>query len=514
VSAARVLEMALDRGLPASLEAERAVLGAILLNSEAYSEAAQLSPEDDFSLDAHRRVFRRMSEMAAVNIPIDALTLVEEMGQKELGAIGGAAWLAGLVDGVPDRPSIEHYVKIVKEKSQLRGLIFAANAAIARAMDGEKPIDIAGGLLETILDVEAQAQKSQAIAPHGFMSEVLRELELQAQAGGLVGLPTGVDALDMLTGGLRKGELIVVGALPGAGKTALACQIVAANAKAGNPVGVFSLEMSRWDLGKRFLSAVTSVTATKIRHPGHITKEEWPKLATGAAEIAEWPVWFDDSGTISIPELLARARLFITRMKVKLIVMDYLQLVQADARDVRERVGKVADALRQLAKSERVPVVLLSQLRRPQNVNDAPTMIDLKESGDIEAHAHVVLLLHVPTGPDGKPTREDTIIIGKNRNGVRGPVPVMFSPHKLRFYPRSMEREYQPSNGDGRNYEWRNGDSDWGDRRESRERAFVISVRCGRASWGLESLGAGPRDSSQSSDSGRSPRWEKGRFAF
>jgi replicative DNA helicase len=130
-------------------------------------------------------------------------------------------------------------------------------------------------------------------------------------------------------------------------------------------------------------------------------------------------------------------------MKAKLIVVDYLQLVRADARDVRERVGKVADALRQLAKTERVPIVLLSQLRRPQNVNDAPTIIDLKESGDIEAHAHVVLLLHVPTAADGKPTGEDTVIVAKNRNGAKGPVPVTFSPHKLRFYPRSLERQDQ-----------------------------------------------------------------------
>jgi replicative DNA helicase len=279
------------------------------------------------------------------------------------------------------------------------------------------------------------------------MPEVLRELELQAQSGGLVGLPTGLDSLDTVTGGFRKGELIVLGALPGTGKTALACQIIVANAEAGNAVGAFSLEMSRWDLGKRFLSTVTSVTASKIRHPGHIRKEEWPTLATGAAEIADWPVWFDDSGSISIPELLARARLFITRMNVKLIVVDYLQLVRADARDIRERVGKVADALRQLAKAERIPVVLLSQLRRPQNVNDAPTIIDLKESGDIEAHAHVVLLLHVPTAADGKPTGEDTIIVAKNRNGAKGPVPVTFSPHKLRFYPRVAERYYESALG-------------------------------------------------------------------
>jgi replicative DNA helicase len=199
------------------------------------------------------------------------------------------------------------------------------------------------------------------------MPEVLRELEIESKSGGLIGLPTGLDPLDVLTGGLRCGELIVIGAKPGAGKT---CQIVAANAEAGNPPGIFSLEMSRWEIGRRFLSAVTPVSASKIRHSGHITKDEWPNLAAGAAEIAGWPVWFDDSGTISIAELLARARLFITRMKAKLILVDYLQIVQADAKDLRERVGKVADALRQLAKAERIPVVLLSQLRRLQNVND------------------------------------------------------------------------------------------------------------------------------------------------
>jgi replicative DNA helicase len=332
----------------------------------------------------------------------------------------------------------------------LRGLIAAAQVAIARALDGEQPVEIAGGLLQTVLDVEAQAQVNHALTGRDFMPEVLRELELQAQSGGLVGLPTGLDPLDMVTGGLRKGELILIGALPGAGKTALAGQIVSANAAAGNAVGVFSLEMSRWDLGKRFLSAVTDVSASQIRHPGHIKKDEWSALATGAAEIAEWPVWFDDSGTISVPELLARARLFITRMKTKLVVVDYLQLVRAEARDIRERVGKVADALRQLAKAERIPVVLLSQLRRPQNVNDPPTIIDLKESGDIEAHAHLLLLLHAPTAPDGKPTGEDTIIVAKNRNGAKGPVPVVFSPHKPRFDPRITEQEHQPIRGDGR----------------------------------------------------------------
>jgi replicative DNA helicase len=442
MTAAHVSEVDLGRGLPANVEAERSILGAILLDNLAYNEAAEHLKPEDFSLDSHRRIFTRMVDLAESLRPIDMIMLVEEMDRcKELQAIGDVGYISGLLDGVPDRPSIAHYVHIVKEKAQLRGLISAAQVAVTRALDGEKPTDIAGCLLETVLNVEAHSQMNHALRLRDFMPEVLRELEIEAQSGGRVGLPTGLDPLDLITGGLRKGELVVVGALPSAGKTALACQIITANAEVSNPVGVFSLEMSRWDLGRRFLSTVTSVSASKIRHPSHIKKEEWPVLAAGAAEIAEWSVWFDDSGTISVPELLARARLFISRMKAKLIVVDYLQLVRAEARDIRERVGKVADALRQLAKAERIPVVLLSQLRRPQNVNDPPTIIDLKESGDIEAHAHLVLLLHAPTAPDGKPTGEDTIIVAKNRNGAKGPVPVTFSPHKLRFCPRAMERE-------------------------------------------------------------------------
>jgi replicative DNA helicase len=435
-----ILDIDLNRGLPANTDAERSILGAILLDNRAFSEAAECLKAEDFSLDSHRRIYARMTVLVESDRPVDLVLLIDELERKrELEAIGGAAYVSGLLAGVPDRPSIAHYVRIMKEKAQLRRLISAAQVVIAQALDSERSSEIAGGLLQTVLDLESQRQTSHALTGRDFMPEVLRELELQANSGGLIGLPTGIDALDVVTGGLRKGELVVIGALPGSGKTALACQIVAANAEAGNPIGIFSLEMSRWDLGKRFLSAVTAISASKIRHPGHIKKEEWPTLAAGAAEIAEWPVWFDDSGTIDIPQLLARARLFIDRMKAKLIVVDYLQLVRAEARDIRERVGKVADALRQLAKAERIPIVLLSQLRRPQDVNDPPTIIDLKESGDIEAHAHVVLLLHVPTAEDGKPLGEDTIIVAKNRNGAKGPVSVTFSPHNSRFYPRSSE---------------------------------------------------------------------------
>ena len=274
MTAAHVLEIDREQRLPASVEAERSILGAILLDNRAYTEAAQsLSPES-FSLDAHRRLFRKMAEMVAATTPIDLVTLVDELHRrKELEAIRDAEYVAGLVDGVPDRPSIAHYIGIVKEKAQLRGLIFAARVAIERAVDGEKPTDIAGGLLQTVLDVESQSQQNHAVTPRDFMPEVLRELEIQAQAGGLVGLPTGLAPLDLVTGGLRGGELVVIGALPGAGKTALACQIVAANAEAGNHVGVFSLEMSRWDI-------VSSPLENESHGPQGLRQSPFPDCAS------------------------------------------------------------------------------------------------------------------------------------------------------------------------------------------------------------------------------------------
>ncbi|MGD1079604.1 MAG: DnaB-like helicase C-terminal domain-containing protein [Candidatus Sulfotelmatobacter sp.] len=166
-------------------------------------------------------------------------------------------------------------------------------------------------------------------------------------------------------------------------------------------------------------------------------------MANGAGRIAEWPIWIDDNGSLTISEIIARAKLFIARNKAKLIIVDYLQLVRATMTDIRERVGHVADRLRILAKSEQVPVVLLSQLRRPERLNDEPTLIDLKESGDIEAHAHIVILIHSPVGPDMRPTGEQKIIFAKNRNGLRGQEMVTLNEFRLLFYSRTNAGEHR-----------------------------------------------------------------------
>lgn len=423
------------RELPACLDSERSTLGAILLNGSAYAEAAQQLEADDFSLSSHRIIFRAMARQ--VSEVIDLVTIVATLrDSRELEAVGGAEYVASLIDGVPDCPTISAYARRVKEKSLARRLIHAANATVARAMDGEPARDIAAALMDSVLDVGADTQRSHLTGLRELMPEVLRELETESQAGNLVGLPSGLASLDRLTGGFRRGELIVIGALPGRGKTAFGCQIAAANAEAKTSVGIFSVEMSRSDIGRRLLSAVGPISAVKIRNPYMLAREEWPKLAESAAEIGAWPVWLDDTGNLNAADLVTRTKVLVSRKGIKLLIVDHLQLVQAESRDVRERVSKVAEACRQIAKSEQIVVVLLSQLRRPQNANDTPTMLELKESGDIEAAAHVVLLLHTPDSQDGSPTGDDLVIIGKNRNGPKGPIPVMFNRSDLRFYAR------------------------------------------------------------------------------
>ena len=292
---------------------------------------------------------------------------------------------------------------------------------------------------ESLLQIEAASGKTTVHHVKEFMPEVLRELETQAQNQGLVGMTTGIHSLDLVTGGIRRGELWTIGALPGKGKTALGVQVALANGTAGTPIYAFSLEMQDLEIGKRFLAAKSSVPAVQIRNPQTIRPDRWADLLQAAADISECPIYVDARGSIKIQELLASARLYIRRHGVKLIVVDYLRLVDAPGRDLRERVSYVANALRQLAKTERVGVVLLSQLRRPEGgINSRPTMLDLKESGDIEAHSHVVLLPYLPVGDDGKPIpHEELLIIGKNRNGGVGSLPVYFDERRLQFLDRT-----------------------------------------------------------------------------
>jgi replicative DNA helicase len=225
--------------------------------------------------------------------------------------------------------------------------------------------------------------------------------------------------------------------MPGRGKTALGTQVALANASAGTAVAFFSLEMSREQLGERFLSNESGVAAARIRNPRYIEQTQWTSILQCLGKLEQYPLYIDDSTSLNIETLIARAKLCIRRFGCRLVVVDYLRLVLAQGDQLRERVGNVAEGLRQLAKSESVSVLALSQLSRPKDgdINSRPNLLQLKESGDVEAAAHTVLLLYMPMRND-LPTGQEEIIIGKNRNGPMGSVTVMFNRDRLKFYPR------------------------------------------------------------------------------
>ena len=420
-------------------ESESIVLAQCALYPERlYGASALLRPED-FSLSSNRLIFSKMQEMSATGAPVDVTTLTEALiKSRELEAVGGAQYLMQVLGYENAVGDLEYHAKVLLDCSRRRKIRLTCERGAAATEDvGQETTDCYALIQQGLLEIEASSSRTPAKRLKEFMPDVVRELEIQASQDGLVGLPTGISELDGLTGGIRAGQLWVIGALPGRGKTAIATQILLANGTAGNSAVAFSLEMAQGEIGKRILAAHSTVPASKIHNPRFLGKEGWAALTTALGQIVEYPIWIDDSPSLSIHELLARARLYVKRHGAKLVIVDYLRLVTAPGGDIRERVGYVADALRQFAKSERVAVVLLSQLRRPEGgLNARPSMIELKESGDIEAHAHVVLLLFAPVAADGRPTGDDEIIVGKNRHGAIGSLPVYFDVRKLQFFER------------------------------------------------------------------------------
>ncbi len=339
--------------LPANVEAERSILGAILLDNFAYNQAAEHLRVEDFSLDSHRRIYGRMVDLAETSRPIDMITLIEELDRhKDLQAIGDVGYVSSLLDGVPDRPSIEHYVKIVRDKALLRGLIHAANTAIARAADQS---DLAE---EVLSDAEAAIfQLSEKRIGRGFMGvqEIVREsfgsVDALLQRGQrITGLATHYENLDEMTSGLQRADLVIIAARPSMGKTAFAMNI-AENAaiKDQQVVGVFSLEMSREALLLRLLCSTAEVDAHKMR-TGSLWQDDTRKVVRAMEQLAHAPIFIDDTPGISLSEMRAKARRLkqAQQGKLDLIIVDYLQLHVGRRQALRKphagSVGNIARA--------------------------------------------------------------------------------------------------------------------------------------------------------------------------
>jgi replicative DNA helicase len=429
------------------VEAERSILGAILLDNFSYNQAAEHLKPEDFSLDSHRRIYTRMMDLAESSRPIDMITLVEEFDRhKELEAIGDVGYISGLVDGVPDRPSIEHYIKIVRDKALLRGLIHTANSAIARAADQSDPAE------EVLNDVEAAIlQLSEKRIGRGFMGvkEIIKEkfgsIDALLQKGQrITGIETHYAGLDEMTSGLQKSDLIIIAARPSMGKTAFAMNI-AENAAILDQkvVAVFSLEMSNEALLQRLLCSTASVDSHRFR-TGSLWQDDMRKISQAVEKLTLAPIFIDDTPGISLSEMRAKTR----RLKQKqgaldLVIVDYLQLMSGGSRRYENRtqeVSAISRGLKALAKEMEVPVIALSQLSRaPESRGSGdhrPQLADLRESGSIEQDADVVAFIfreevYKPDEPELEGVAE--ILIRKQRNGPTGTIKLAFIKSSTRF---------------------------------------------------------------------------------
>ena len=439
-------DYSLAHTLPANVEAERSILGAILLDNLSYNQAAEHLKPEDFSLDSHRRIYTRMVDLAESSRPIDMITLVEELDRrKELEAIGDVGYVSGLLDGVPDRPSIEHYIKIVRDKALLRGLIHVANAAIARASDQS---DLAE---EVLNDAEAAIfQLSEKRIGRGFMGvqEIVKEsfgsVDALLQRGQrITGLATHYTDLDEMTSGFQKADLIIIAGRPSMGKTAFAMNI-AENAAIEDQkvVGMFSLEMSREALLLRLLCSRARVDSHKMR-TGSLWRDDMTKVVRAMDELAHAPIFIDDTPGIVLSEMRAKARrLKQSQGKLDLLIVDYLQLMSGGGKRFENRtqeVSAISRGLKGLAKELSVPVIALSQLSRApesRGGDHRPQLADLRESGSIEQDADVVAFIfreevYKQDDPDLQGKAE--LIIAKQRNGPTGKVKLAFIKNSTRF---------------------------------------------------------------------------------
>lgn len=426
--------------LPSNVEAERVVLGLIIQRNElAHLFGVELNASD-FSLDSHRRIFAAQQRLADDGKPIEYIPLEEELRIRgELEFVGGSGYIRELTEFAIRGMDPAYYSQKIREKAALRSLIHLSNSAIASAQEpGASADECRGELIDRLFEIEARTERRRVKNSSEINGDVIQHIEkLSSTSGRLVGLTTGVEQLDSGTFGIGEGELWVIGARPGQGKTSLARQIVRANLSSGVPVLFYSLEMPAKMLRIADLAAVSGVNFGRIRS-GFCSKEEYAKLLTAAGEMSSWPLFVSEDGNWEIRELVAHAMMMVRQCRIKLIIVDHLQIVKdREHKDRILQVSNISNKLRVLAKTSGVPVVLLSQLSRPKDGDLSPKLWHLKESGDVEANAHTVVMPYLPE-EGGKKTHEDQLLVAKQRYGDTGMIPVYFRPDRLDFAEREL----------------------------------------------------------------------------
>jgi replicative DNA helicase len=434
-----------DRLPPQDIDAEMSVLGGMLMSKDAIAEVVEVLRPEDFYRPAHETVYGVVIDLYSQGQPVDAITVSAELTKRgQLERIGGVVYLHDLIAGVPTAANAGYYAAIVRDRAVLRRLVRAGTkvAELGYATDGRSVDDVVNAAQAEVYAVSEREQSQDYQSAGKILNDYLDELDLAVARGGTIkGVPTGFTELDNLTGGLHAGQMVIVAARPGMGKSTLGLDFArSASIRHGTTSVVFSLEMSKQEITQRLIAAESGVRLQKIRQ-GNLKDEDWDRITARMDSIREAPMFIDDSPNMSLMEIRAKCRRLKQRHDLGLIILDYMQLMSS-GRKVESRQQEVSEfsrSLKLLAKELSVPLVAISQLNRgPEGRQDKkPMMSDLRESGSLEQDADVVILLHRPDRDDSARQAGESddakLIVAKHRNGPTAAIEVLFLGHLARF---------------------------------------------------------------------------------
>lgn len=433
-----------DRTPPQDVAAEQSVLGGMMLSKDAIADVVEMVRGNDFYRPAHEAVYDAIVDLYGRGEPADAVTVSAELTKRgELARIGGAPYLHTLISSVPTAANAGFYARIVRERAVLRKLVDAGTriAQLGYATDGGDVDELVNTAQAEVYAVTERRTSEDYLALKDILNGTMEEIDAASHRGeGMIGVPTGFKDLDALTNGLHPGQMIVLAARPAVGKSTMGLDIArAASIKNGQTSVIFSLEMSRNEIAMRMLSAESQVPLTNLRK-GSMRDDDWTRLARTMGKLSDAPLFIDDSPNMSLMEIRAKCRRLKQRHDLKLVVIDYLQLMSSGKRveSRQQEVSEFSRALKLLAKELEVPVIAISQLNRgsEQRTDKKPQMSDLRESGSIEQDADVVILLHREDMYEKESPRagEADMIVAKHRNGPTDTIVVAFQGHYARFF--------------------------------------------------------------------------------
>lgn len=442
-------QLGFDRTPPQDIAAEQSVLGGMLLSKDAIADVVEVLKSQDFYRPAHETIYDAVLDLYGRGEPADAVTVANELSKRgDLARVGGGPYLHTLIASVPTAANAGYYARIVREQAVLRRLVEAGTRIVqlGYATDGGDVDDLVNSAQAEVYAVTERRTSEDYRVIADIMDETVAEIENNGNRGeGLIGVPTGFRDLDALTNGLHGGQMIIVAARPAIGKSTLALDICrSASIKHKQASVIFSLEMGRTELTMRLMSAEAGIELQRLRK-GRLDQRDWDRIAGTMSKLSDAPLFIDDSPNMSLMEIRAKCRRLKQRHDLRLVVVDYLQLMSSGKRveSRQQEVSEFSRALKLLAKELEVPVIAVAQLNRgPETRNDKkPMMSDLRESGSLEQDADVVMLLHREDAYDRDSARagEADIIVAKHRNGPTDTITVAFQGHLSRFADMAKE---------------------------------------------------------------------------